>query len=149
MHSSIKRNVLQHKINTKKTKAGLSRLLRHLTWKRSGFFLKQLRRKQVRKKWRKKTSGEAYDIKKQTIFKIKNGIKGALRLGAHTGLAKAEMTPETMLNIQLGCPDLVPQWDECNWSKVTEVRPGWDVHWRWTYSWSTPADQWTAQLDWS
>ena len=44
----------------KKTKAGLSRLLRHLTWKRSGFFLKQLRRKQVRKKWRKKTSGEAW-----------------------------------------------------------------------------------------
>jgi len=36
MHSTIKTNVLQHKINTKKTKARFSRLLRHPAWKRRG-----------------------------------------------------------------------------------------------------------------
>jgi len=38
-HSPIKRNALQHKINTKKTKARFSRLLRHLAWKRRGSIL--------------------------------------------------------------------------------------------------------------
>jgi len=34
-HSPIKRNVLQHKINTKQTKARFRHLLRHPAWKRS------------------------------------------------------------------------------------------------------------------
>ena len=39
-HSPIKRNVLQHKINTK-TKASFSRLVRHPAWKWSGSILKR------------------------------------------------------------------------------------------------------------
>jgi len=40
MHSPIKRNVLQHKINTWKTKTRFIRLLRHPAWKwRSGSIL--------------------------------------------------------------------------------------------------------------
>jgi len=36
IHSPIKTNVLQHKINTKKTKVRFSHLLRHPAWKRRG-----------------------------------------------------------------------------------------------------------------
>jgi len=41
---------------------------------------------------KKRISGEAYDINKQTIYstKIKNRIKGALRPGARTGLRAAD-----------------------------------------------------------
>jgi len=38
-HSPIKTNVLQHKINTKKTKARFSCLLWHPAWKRRGSVL--------------------------------------------------------------------------------------------------------------
>jgi len=37
MHSPIKRNALQHKINIQKTKARFSRLLRYPAWKHRAY----------------------------------------------------------------------------------------------------------------
>jgi len=73
MHSHIIRNVLQHKINTQKTKARFSRLLRHPAYKLSGSILKGEDEEE-------RKGGEAYDLNKQTIYLV---LKSKIRSMAH------------------------------------------------------------------
>jgi len=70
MHSLIKRNVLQHKINTK-IKSGLVAFYDIRPGNGAGLFSKEkisIREEIIKEKVKKKMiSGEAYDISKQTI----------------------------------------------------------------------------------
>jgi len=68
-----KANALQHKINTK-TKARFSRLLRHPVWKQRASILKRNNKQRETSKEKvkkKRISGEADDINKQTYIATK------------------------------------------------------------------------------
>jgi len=98
MHSLIKRNVLQHKIN-RETEARLSHLLRHPAGKRSGSILKGKDKRwhevSKEKKWRKKDKwGSIQYEQANNIYstKIKNRMKGTLGNRAHTGLLSQKMS---------------------------------------------------------
>jgi len=71
MHSPIKRNVLQHKINTKKLKPGLVAFYDIRRVNKAGLFSKEKISKggdKHGKSEEKRASGEEYDINKQTIY---------------------------------------------------------------------------------